>query len=177
MDLAEVAIVLLCWLVASAWIAQRAGACFEDKTWQLVAQILAFAVLLPVPLADELLARPYFQALCRERARVTVHIPEALGGTARLHSLKPEPVEGIGLPAFVQTWWVVTEPERLVVASYDLVQARGGWLARWARGADAEPVTFHGRCQPPDLARRLAPAIAPSGPGQPFPRLSGATVG
>ncbi len=108
MDLSAVAIILLCWLVASAWVADKVGAGFEDRTWQLIVQILTFAVLLPVPLADELLARPGFQALCRERAQLTIHMPESLGAATRRRPLKPEPVEGIGLPVFVQPCWVVT---------------------------------------------------------------------
>ncbi len=177
MDLSAVAIILLCWLVASAWVAERLSAGFEDRVWQLVAQILTFVVLLPVPLADELLARPHFEVLCRERAQLTIHMPESLGPATRRRPLKPEPVEGIGLPAYVQTWWVVTEPDRLVVASYDVVQARGGWLARWARGTDADPVTFQGRCLPPDLERRLTPRPQLDNPGQILPGLSGATLG
>ncbi len=175
MDLAAVAVVLLVWLVASAWAGDRMGAWIEDKTWRLVTQLLTFAVLLPIPLADELMARPQFDAVCRDRAQLTIHIPEALGSATRRRPLKPEPVDGVGLPASSQTWWVLSEQARLVVASYEVVQVRGGWLARWARGTDAEPVTFRGRCQPPDLERRLDPSPAPGLPGN--PGLQGATVG
>lgn len=163
MDAWLVPLLLGGWLLASAWGGQHLVTLLEgsqmDPAWRLVVQILTFAVLLPLPLADELIAKPRFEALCRERARLEIHLPEALGPRAQRLRLLPETVKGLGVPVVVQPWWVVVEGGGLVAASYETVQARGGWLARWTRPEDPErgPLTFQGLCEPPDLEGRLQP--------------------
>lgn len=158
MGLLLVPLVLLAWLLASAWAGDRMGYWVEDRAWRMVVQILTFVVLLPLPVADELLAKRHFDALCRERATVQVHLPDALGAAHARTQLLPEPVESLGSPLWVQPWWVLSGPGGLVAASYETVEARGGWLARWA-GPDAgqHPLTFKGYCEPRDLANRLHP--------------------
>lgn len=157
-----VPLLLVGWLVASAWAGDR-FACLlqgavQDRAWRMAVEILCFALLLPLPLADELLAKPRFDALCRTRARLDIHIPDALGPQARRLRLLPEPVPGLGLPVEVQPWWVLAGSGGLVAASYETVQARGGWLARWTSGNPEQgPLTFKGMCEPKDLEGRLNP--------------------
>jgi hypothetical protein len=95
------------WLVASAWGADRLvkllDGALRDKAWQLVMQMLVFAVLLPLPLADELVAKRRFDALCQERARIDIHLPESLGDPAHRQRLMPEPVPGLGLPVVARS--------------------------------------------------------------------------
>ncbi len=158
------------WLVASAWGADRwvklLDGALQDKAWQLVMQILTFAVLLPLPLADELIAKPGFDALCHERARLEIHLPEFLGMPTHRQRLLPEPVSGLGLPVEVQPWWVVLDGNGLVLASYATVHAHGGWLARWAHADPAQaPLSFAGGCEPADLDTQLQPRMPLAPPG------------
>jgi len=150
------------WLLTSAWasecLVRLMGGVIQDRAWRLVLELLAFAVLLPLPLADELIARPGFQALCRERAQLTVHVPEAIGPLAQRMRLRPEPVTGLGLGVVVQPWWVLAEGGSLVLASFDTIEARGGWLVRWASNDPGHrPLSFKGYCEPTDLEGRLHP--------------------
>lgn len=150
------------WLVTSAWasncLVRLMGGVLQDRAWRLVVELLVFVVLLPLPLADELIARPGFQALCRERAHLTVHVPDAMGHQAHRLRLRPEPVSGLGLGVVVQPWWVLGEGTGLVLASFDTIEARGGWLARWASNDPTyRPLSFKGYCEPTDLEGRLHP--------------------
>lgn len=152
------------WLLASAWMSDRlvslVSGVLPDRAWRTVLELLVFVVLLPLPLADELLARPAFNALCRERAQLTVHVPAALGPQAQRLRLRPEPVSGLDRGVWVQPWWVLGEGGGLVLASYNTVEARGGWLARWASDNPGHrPLSFKGYCEPADLEGRLQPRL------------------
>lgn len=152
------------WLVASAWASDHLvsllGNVLPDRAWRMVVELLVFAVLLPLPLADELLARPAFAALCSERAQLTVHAPASLGPQSQRMRLRPEPVDNLGLGVLVQPWWVLGEGGGLVLASYNTVEARGGWLARWASDEPGHrPLSFKGYCEPHDLEGRLQPRL------------------
>jgi hypothetical protein len=169
------------WLVASAWGADRLVKLLDgalcDKAWQLVMQMLAFAVLLPLPLADELITKPRFDALCRERARLDIHLPEYLGLPTHRQGLMPEPVAALGLSVEVQPWWVVLDGNGLVLASYATVQARGGWLARWVHADPAQkPLSFTGHCEPADLENRLQPRVPPAPPGTSIGKFDGRVI-
>lgn len=169
------------WLVASAWGSSRLvkllDGTLRDKAWQLVMQILTFAVLLPLPLADELIAKPRFDALCREHARLDIHLPEYLGHPVRRQRLMPEPVPGLGLPVEVQTWWVVLDGNGLVLASYAMVQARGGWLARWTHAnPEQAPLSFSGTCAPLNLEEQLQPQVPLAPPGTSIGRLDAGAI-
>ncbi len=152
------------WLLASAWISDHLvsllGDALPDRAWRMVVELLVFVVLLPLPLADELIARPAFDALCRERAQLTVHAPASLGPQSQRLRLRPEPVDSLGLGVLVQPWWVLGEGGGLVQASYNTVEARGGWLARWASDDPGHrPLSFKGFCEPHDLEGRLQPRL------------------
>lgn len=168
MGWAGISLVLAVWGLGCVWVCHRLGRGFSDPSWRLVAQLLAMALLLPLPLVDELIAGPQLLALCRDRAQLVVHLPQALtrpAGTLVHRALKPEPIEGVGVPVHVQPWWLVEPALGLVVASYDWVEARGGWLARWARGENAAPLSFRGRCDPAGLPERLGPHQPVAGVG------------
>lgn len=165
---AGVAIALALWALGCVWACRHLGVFFTDRAWRLAAQLLALGILLPLPLADELLARPQWQAVCDERAQLVVHSPRALTPARsglRHQALPPEVIETAGVRIEIHPGWLVDPALGLVVASYHWVEARGGWLARWVQGEGTRPVSFAGHCAPPELQ-------IPNGPGGAWERRS-----
>ena len=58
-------ILLAMWTVGSVWLTDRLGNCFYDAGWsRLVFKGCLVFVLLPMPLMDEIISRPQFEAKC-----------------------------------------------------------------------------------------------------------------
>jgi len=132
---------LLSWGLLSAWAARQAG------SHGPVSQALVFLVLLPLPLIDELLARPQFEALCRAQTALVRHPALTAGrGVYRLE-LPQETVPGLLLPVRMQRWLYLDDETDLPLVSFNTLQAGPGKLARLA-GQHAGPLTFDGGCGP-----------------------------
>ena len=64
--------VIACWIFSLGWFVKKIGNLLSTSKWNRVAKLLVFALLLPLPLIDEIIAKPKFEALCREKAIVTL---------------------------------------------------------------------------------------------------------
>lgn len=159
------ALALLSWAALSAWAAQGIAQRLADEGGghRLLALALALLVLVPLPLIDELLARPQFEALCRERvaaAGASWRMP--LQAVQRL-DLPAQGLPGFPLPVRVQRSLYLDGTTRQLVASVDALEAGPGRLARLTGQAHG-PITFSGAC-PPAALRGVNPAApAPAGP-------------
>ena len=69
------------WVVIVAGIVIFGGRSLPKVWWVNAIRILVFVVLIPLPLVDELVARPKFEQLCREKALITVDLPNSRGRT------------------------------------------------------------------------------------------------
>jgi hypothetical protein len=148
-------LLLVGWAFISLWAAHRLGEGMAQRSaaggltralrWEIKA--LALATLLPLPLIDELLAKPQFDALCREQATVQMHGDLADGQRVHLTHLPPEPVSGLMLPVSQRKHLVLTDDTRQTVLSYSSLEAHAGKLAR-LMGVTQSPLTFEGRCAP-----------------------------
>lgn len=59
-------VLLALWALGSIWLTDRLGNCFYDAGWaRLVFKGCLVFVLLPIPLIDELISRPQFEAKCQ----------------------------------------------------------------------------------------------------------------
>ncbi len=164
---------LALWSVLSAWVAFQAGALF-DPALRTGCKALAFAVLLPLPLLDEILAQPQFTALCRDLAVVTVHEPAVPGRGVTLTGLPPEAVPGVMVPVTLRKWLYLDAATGRTVMSFNTLEARAGKLASslgepWL----SQPLLFAGRCEAgarqrtfEALSLRLASPALPA-PGAP----------
>ncbi len=138
---------LAAWAALSAWLAFQAGGLF-DPALRTGCKVLAFAVLLPLPLLDEILAQPQFTALCRDLAVVTVHEHASPGRTVTLTGLPPEAVPGVMVPVILRKWLYLDAANGQTVMSFNTLEARAGKLASALGPAwPARPVVFPGRCE------------------------------
>ncbi len=166
-------LLLVGWAVISLWAAHRLGEGVAQRgavggltralRWEIKA--LALVALLPLPLIDELLAKPQFDALCREQTAVQTHGGLAPGQGVHLMVLPPEPVSGLTLPVSQRKHLVLADDTRQTVLSYSSFEAHGGKLAR-LMGVTQAPLTFEGRCGPvsPPTARPVRPLHQPTDP-------------
>ncbi len=159
-------LMLLGWTGISLWAAHRVGLARLPQVAPDTAspgprrllQALVLAVLLPLPLLDELVAQSQFKALCRDRLGVQARFGtlgferQAAGGRPLALPLQqdvstPEPVEGISVAVARREHRYTDPATREVRVRFFTYEAQGGKLARiTGHGA---PLLFEGHCGPP----------------------------
>ncbi len=147
MSTMALAAVLLAWVVLCAWTAHKVGALFTDSTLRIELKALVFVALLPLPVIDELIAKPQFDQLCAQRAVPAVHAAELRGPPVYLTEIPPEPVPGLLVPVLVSKRVYADDRTRQPLVTFSQLSAQGGKLAR-ALGIGGTPITFDGRCGP-----------------------------
>ena len=172
-------LLLVGWTLITLWAAHRLGEGLAQRSgssglaralrWEIKA--LALVALLPLPLIDELLAKPQFDALCREQTAVQLHIDLAAGERVHLAVLPPESVSGLMLPVSQRKYLVLTADTRQTVLSYSSFEAHAGKLAR-LMGVTQTPLTFEGHCAPVNAQALLE--TARRGSAAPSTREAGA---
>ncbi len=155
--------VVIGWTLISLWASHQLGRWLtrsgKPREWtrglRLEAQALALGVLLPLPLIDELLAKPQFDALCRDQAAIHFTVEPAAQRLVHASELPPESVEGLLVPVSRRKHVYIDEETHQALASFSTFQAHAGKLARLVARDDA-PLTFTGVCGPADLQAQLA---------------------
>lgn len=161
--------VLLGWTVLSTWAAHRMGDLFTAICCRPLFKLAIFLALAPLPLMDELLARPQFEALCRQLAVVTLHDPHPEGRTVVLAPAVSQPLADTVIPVTLhQRQWLDARTLAPVVG-WGALEASAGKLARSLESAHARPLTFEGRCAAPD-AMALAASLSLHPVGGPLAR-------
>lgn len=117
------------WLVIVITLSHRIGRRFTNSTAQTVAALATFAVLLPLPVVDELIGMQQFEALCREGAVLTLGVKTPEGRVTR-YSGQPidERVSGTAIPilrSHIEYHDVVSGE---LVAKHERYVAKGGVL-------------------------------------------------
>ncbi len=129
------------------WCSQRSGPVGWGHALRLELKALALVVLLPMPVIDELLAKPQFDALCRERLAVSVQAGVSQGQRVHHRVLPAEPLPGLLVPVSQHKHLYIDDDTHQTVLSYSSFEAHAGKLARLA-GLSQAPLTFEGRCAP-----------------------------
>ncbi len=156
---------LVGWVLLSAWAAHRLGEWSAQRgeprgpmqALRLELKALTLIALLPLPLIDELLTQPQFDALCREHAGVQVISGLLPGQRVHHRVLPPEPWPGLTLPVSHRKHLYITDDTHQTVATFSSFEAHGGKLARLT-GVSTRPLTFEGRCAPVHPRALLAQA-------------------
>ncbi len=161
-------LMLLGWTGVSLWAAHCTGLAWMQRTASDTAaaaarralQLLVLAVLIPVPLLDELVAQSQFEALCRDRLGVRVQWPAGASSVPPLRRdvSDPEPVDGLLVPVSRQEHRYTDPVTQQVLLRFSTYEARGGKLARLA--GHGEPLLFEGHCGPSQPQALLAGAAA-----------------
>lgn len=139
--------VVALWFIASIWFANKMGNLLPNRSWRPFAKLIIFALLLPLPLIDEIVGGRQFAHLCEANV---VHVNR---DTARGRTIYPEaggyqiPVPGTWVKVWKMSFRDLDAATGEVVVSFDYLQAEGGHLFP---GFDSghDPLTFKGTCWP-----------------------------
>ena len=143
--------VLGLWFAFSVFVALKLFKfCRSDKT-RLLVLVVVLAVMLPLPVADELIAAPQFRQMCKEGTTLKFD-PESIVGTTvyRQPSKFPFPKFSlVGLTGYyVQVTYTATPTGKPVIA-YRWFSIDGGMLIRLLGISETKaPLTFSGSCRP-----------------------------
>ncbi|MBE7418531.1 MAG: hypothetical protein HS128_12440 [Ideonella sp.] len=143
-------LLVLAWAAFSLLFAYNVAR-FPKRIWlRGLVGLIAFGILMPFPVIDEILAKPQFERLCRENAEIKIDRASAVGRTVYFEA-QPH----VELPG---TWVQVTRrPMRYVdattgelVLSYNVLEASGGVLVHLLGAPGKVPLLFRYTCMPKD---------------------------
>ena len=157
-------LLLVGWALVSLWAAYRLGRWCSQRSGpvlRLALMVLALVVLLPLPVIDELLAKPQFDALCRDHLAVSMPVGAVQSRRVHHRVLPAEPLPGLPVPVSRHKHLYIDDATHQTVASYSSFEAHPGKLARLA-GLSQAPLTFEGRCAPVSPHAVLAQAGLPA---------------
>lgn len=159
---------LLGWTGVSLWATYRTGLAWMQRAaldtappgMRQILQVLVLAVLLPLPLLDELVAQSQFETLCRDRP-VQVDVQTQWGRPSVADLLEDvsaaEPVGGLLVAVSRREHRYFDRATREVRVSFSTYEAQGGKLARMS--GHSSPILFEGHCGPPDTRALLDHAV------------------
>jgi|SRR6185369_4572617 len=139
------------WLAIDSWLSINITRKLTNATWRIPVAALIFAVLLPLPLIDEIVGGRQFEQLCRENSTIQVDRATAVGRTVYLAQADDLDIKG--------TWVrVVLQPRRFVDATTgetvisfnDLIAAGGLFIRTLGISEGSAPLIFKRWCQAAD---------------------------
>lgn len=156
------------WAIVALLLATYAAGRVKTKGVGITIWILVFAVLLPLPLIDEIVGGFQFRALCREGA-VMRYESEALKGSLltikkeassldRMYDSPPaKDLTGVAIPIRETTFEFYVQGKSAPVLTYKTYSAKGGWLIRALGISQSDsPLTMpSGFCGPTENVREL----------------------
>lgn len=125
-------------VVAAAWIALAAAIAYalasrirtNDLPLRFVAGLFLFAMLLPLPLVDEIVGKGQFERLCKANATIQMDRATATGKTVYLAKTASVEIKDTWVPVVMQRWRYVDASTGETVVSYNTLDAVGGRLVQ-----------------------------------------------
>ncbi|MFE8643840.1 hypothetical protein ACFX58_01985 [Sphingomonas sp. NCPPB 2930] len=140
--------VVALWLYLLKWIAGKIAGKLPDRPWRAWVKWLIFALLLPLPLIDEIVGGWQFKELCEANV-VWVNKEAARGKSVyREPGSYQMPVSGTWVKVWKMTFRYLDLENNAPIVSFDQYSAEGG---HFFPGFDSghDPLTFKGECHPP----------------------------
>lgn len=122
--------VVLLWFWAAIAIARMFTSKLKPAWLKLLVTFLAIAVIIPLPVADEIVGGFQFRALCKNEAIATYDEGKIRGKTVHLKSADVYHFTNTILPIYKQTWKYVDHTNNEELISYVDLHSDGGWLSR-----------------------------------------------
>jgi len=139
--------VVLLWFVVAIAIAQMLTSKLRDSWLKSLAMLLAIAVLIPLPVADEIIGGFQFRALCDEEAVIIYNKEKAYGKTVHLKKVDRFDLPKTVLPVRKEIWKYAEHISDEDLISYVDFYSDGGWLSRAINFNNVHrPYTFLGVC-------------------------------
>ncbi|MBC7603223.1 MAG: hypothetical protein H7255_11280 [Ramlibacter sp.] len=141
------------WFVLATAIAYAIVRRTKHVLSRFAVALAAFFILFPLPLIDELTAKPHFEALCQEQAVLVLDNPGIQPRTVWFDAgVRTHFPIGL-LDSTVYRKQYVEMATGRPVYHYSTVTATGGWLVRILKISESNsPLTFRSTCAPPELS-------------------------
>jgi len=145
-------LVILIWIAAVAWASRVVSSKIVTALWRLPIAAILFLAILPLPVIDEIVAKPQFESLCKANSQVTVDAKTTSGRTVWFESSERKKLSlGMLDVTQVKRTYVDAKTQELIY-HYFRFEATGGWLIRHLGISEGDsPLLFRGVCQPGSL--------------------------
>ncbi len=151
---------LLLLLLAAVWLTLVTAVAYystkriDSVVWRSAIGLLMLAVLLPLPLINEIVGKQQFDKLCEENNTIHVNRVTAVGRTVYLAESTDVEIKGKWLRFVLKPWRYVDAKSGETVVSYNRLMADGGLFFRMIRISEGNvPFIFKGLCYPGELVR------------------------
>ncbi|RZU02312.1 hypothetical protein [Rivibacter subsaxonicus] len=145
-------VVLIGWAVVAFLLARWATQLFKSPGVRVLVGVVAFPVLLLLPLVDEIIGMWQFDALCKKYAVQEIDEPHAKNRKVR-YVRRGVDRYADGTLVRIRIDPIVyrdAETDQILV-SYHTLEAKGGWLIRTLGISETgSPLLFNAGCAPPD---------------------------
>lgn len=140
------------WLVSSIFITIFLTRKLPKRGTTYAIQVLLFIALLTVPVIDEIIAKPKFEALCREKAAIIVDAPNTKGRAVWFGESQRTQIELGTIQVTLAKRNYVDAKTQDAIYHYYRLEAKGGWLIRALEISEGDsPLLFNGICQPKNI--------------------------
>jgi hypothetical protein len=109
-----------------------------------------FPLLMVAPIADELIGKQQFEALCRQYAVEKIDTEHAMNRRVLFESPRSEQyAKGTAVPIRITPYVYRDEETKKVLVSYHALHATGGWFIRFLTISETDsPLLFQRGCGP-----------------------------
>lgn len=143
--------VIVIWLAIVIWLSKIITKKLPTTWWRIPVGLVIFAVLLPLPLIDEIVGGRQFERLCKENSTIQVDRATAVGKTVYLAQTPDLEIKGTWVRVVIQPRRFVDATTGETVISFnDLIAVGGRFIRTLGISEGSMPLTFKGWCQPGD---------------------------
>ena len=137
------------WLAITITLAMSLTSRIKSAPLRLLVALVLVAVLLSLPLVDEIVGKHQFEQLCRENATIQVDRAKAVGKTVYLAQRPPVEARGTWVRIVIQPYVFLDAATGEPVVTYNILTAVGGrFIPSLSEGR--MPLLFKGSCAPPN---------------------------
>ena len=141
--------VVLLWFVATIAIARTITSKLTQPWIKWIVGLLLVAVLVPLPVADEIIGGFQFRGLCEAETKLKYDQEKLVNKTVYSKITDDVKLENMIIPVVSQTWTYPDINTHKSLVSYKVFDADGGWLSRAIHfNYVHKPYTFNGHCGP-----------------------------
>lgn len=146
--------VIAVWFVIVRWLVRKVESVLPKPPWRKVTQIVLFAVLLPLPLIDEIVGGWQFARLCKAHDTLQLDREKARGKTVYFAGIEDFRIDGFWIPVTQRPKHFLDATTNEPILSYERFLATGGVLIRSLGISEGNvPLTFPSYCEPGGLVQ------------------------
>lgn len=148
--------VIMIWLAVVIRLSKIITNKLPETWWRNPVGLLVFAMLLPLPLIDEIVGGRQFEQLCKDNSVIQVDRATARGKTVYFDPQPDVEIKGTWVRIVLQPWRHVDATTGNPVVIYNTLIAVGGWFIRMLGISEGGmPLTFYGTCRPKENPNEL----------------------